>query len=57
MQNHLNLTDGVKTDYATIVDPETLEELTARQDRMVALVAANIGSTRLIDNMLIELQD
>jgi pantoate--beta-alanine ligase len=57
MQNHLNQTDGVKTDYATIVDPESLEELTARQDRMVALVAANIGSTRLIDNMLIELQD
>lgn len=45
----------VKPDYATLADPDTLQELTAVQPRMVALVAARVGRTRLIDNAVIEL--
>jgi pantoate--beta-alanine ligase len=44
---------GVQVDYAEVADPETLAPLGAMQDRVVLLVAANIGSTRLIDNLLV----
>ena len=54
MLNQLQQADA-QVDYATSADPETLEELTAPQRRMVALIAARIGSTRLIDNLLIQL--
>lgn len=43
--------EGLQLEYATIADPETLEELSDYQPRMVALIAARVGSTRLIDNM------
>ncbi len=45
---------GVRVDYATLADPDSLAELTQRQTRIVALVAGRIGTTRLIDNMVIE---
>lgn len=54
MRTPLRAADA-QVDYATIADPETLTELTAPQPEMVALVAARIGTTRLIDNLLIEL--
>jgi pantoate--beta-alanine ligase len=37
-------------DYATIADCETLQELDQIQDAAVALIAARVGTTRLIDN-------
>lgn len=40
----------IKLDYATIVDSATLEEISAPQSQMVALIAAWSGATRLIDN-------
>lgn len=43
----------VSPDYAAIADAETLEPLTTVEDRAVALLAARIGSTRLIDNALL----
>jgi pantoate--beta-alanine ligase len=46
-------TAGARPDYAVIADPETLVELTAPMENMVALVAARVGRTRLIDNLLI----
>ena len=46
---------GADVDYATVADPETLEELNAPRPEMVALVAARVGATRLIDNMRISL--
>ena len=36
-----------------IADPDSLIELTEPQPRMVALVAARVGPTRLIDNVLV----
>jgi pantoate--beta-alanine ligase len=40
--------DGI--DYAVVVDPESLEPLESVQREAVALIAARIGTTRLIDN-------
>ncbi len=42
------------TDYAEIVDAETLENVTRLGRTCLALVAGFVGTTRLIDNMLIE---
>ena len=56
MRNRLESTKGVVLDYFTIADAETLEELSAPKPKMVALVAAHVGKTRLIDNMPIELE-
>ena len=53
MRAEMEQTPGVAVDYATIADPDSLSELTAPQSRMVALVAAHVGPTRLIDNLLI----
>ena len=44
-----------RVDYARIVDRETLESLGDTADQpAVALIAAHIGATRLIDNRLLE---
>ncbi len=53
MRSEMELTPGVTVDYATIADVEALIELTEPAAGMVALVAARVGSTRLIDNMMI----
>lgn len=55
MRTLLESTEHVTLDYVTIADPETLEELKTPQPHMIALVAANVGKTRLIDNLPIEL--
>tara|TARA_R110002111_G_scaffold168038_2_gene233928 strand:+ start:30468 stop:31340 length:873 start_codon:yes stop_codon:yes gene_type:complete len=55
MQQLLNTTPLVKLDYATIVDANTLEEISSPQSEMVALVAAYVGATRLIDNSRLSL--
>ncbi len=43
---------GVVLDYARVVDPDTFEAATRRKRLLV--LAARVGSTRLIDNLLIE---
>jgi pantoate--beta-alanine ligase len=40
----------VELDYAAIVDPQTLEPIDEAQPASVALLAARVGQTRLIDN-------
>jgi pantoate--beta-alanine ligase len=45
---------GVAVDYAEIVDAETLEPVMRLRGRCLALVAAFVGGTRLIDNAVIE---
>ncbi|MDA0833889.1 MAG: pantoate--beta-alanine ligase [Planctomycetota bacterium] len=44
---------GVTLEYLIIADPNTLEEITEPQRQMVLLVAARVGTTRLIDNVLV----
>ena len=45
---------GVESiDYAVVCDPETLEVLDEIRRPCVALIAAKVGSTRLIDNLVI----
>lgn len=45
---------SVRLDYAAVVDPATLLPLTEITSRALIAVAAWVGSTRLIDNVLIE---
>ena len=42
---------GLRTDYFTICDAETLEPASTGDNELVILVAAYLGSTRLIDNV------
>ena len=55
MRNHIEATLGAMLDYAVIVHPETLAELTVAEPEMVALIAARFGTTRLIDNQILRL--
>ncbi len=52
MTNHL-AGDDLSIDYIRIVDATTLAPVEKATDNMVALVAARVGTTRLIDNLLI----
>ncbi|MCU1341918.1 MAG: Pantothenate synthetase, partial [Candidatus Acidoferrum typicum] len=44
-------------DYVELVDAETLEPVTRLRRTCLALLAARLGATRLIDNLLIEERD
>jgi pantoate--beta-alanine ligase len=55
MRNELENTPDIKLEYAVVVNHESMRELTAAEPRMVALVAARVGPTRLIDNMILRL--
>lgn len=44
----------VKIDYAEIVDADTLEPVMSLRGSCLVLLAATVGSTRLIDNALVE---
>lgn len=54
MRSLLESTPHVSVDYATIADADSLVELSKPAPRMVVLVAAHVGKTRLIDNVVIE---
>jgi pantoate--beta-alanine ligase len=45
---------AVKLDYFEIVDPDTLEPVQSINKRTLVAVAAFVGNTRLIDNILLE---
>lgn len=50
----LDAEPGVAPDYAEIVDADTFEPVRSLRKRCYVLLAARVGSTRLIDNALIE---
>lgn len=50
LHRQLSNAPGVRTDYAEIVDPDTLEPVSTIADGALIAVAAWIGNTRLIDN-------
>jgi len=43
----------VRIDYIAVVDPETLEDVPNVRDGALVAVAAFVGTTRLIDNILL----
>jgi pantoate--beta-alanine ligase len=45
---------GVETEYFAIVEPDDLSQTERITGRVLALVAARVGSTRLIDNRFLE---
>ncbi|RZL19104.1 MAG: pantoate--beta-alanine ligase [Pedobacter sp.] len=50
----INEVPGVELDYFTIANGETLQPVSDKSEsNLVALVAAKVGETRLIDNMLL----
>jgi pantoate--beta-alanine ligase len=55
LRETIELERSVKVDYAEVADAETLEPLgdLGKGRRAVALVAAWLGTTRLIDNMML----
>jgi pantoate--beta-alanine ligase len=46
---------GVKIDYVDIVDAKTLQPLQMLHGRVLIAVAIFLGKTRLIDNLLLDL--
>ncbi len=54
MRRQITAVPGVMLDYAAIVAPESMTELMKITGPAVAIVAARVGSTRLIDNMLLD---
>lgn len=50
----LSSTPLVRPDYATLIHPDSLEEVVSPAPRLVAVVAARVGTTRLIDNEIID---
>jgi pantoate--beta-alanine ligase len=48
---------AVRVDYVAVVHPETLQPLERLAGRVVVALAAWVGKTRLIDNMVIEVPD
>ena len=54
MRDMLRTEPLAELDYAELVDAETLEPVTRPRGACLALLAARIGATRLIDNLLIE---
>ena len=53
MQETLEEAGIERVDYATIADPLSLAEVTRLEGQAVALVAAFVGTTRLIDNCML----
>jgi pantoate--beta-alanine ligase len=44
---------AVEVDYLRVVDPQTLEDITDVREGALVAVAARVGATRLIDNLLL----
>lgn len=54
MHDELQASGADRIDYARIVDRETLDVPQGQHAQLVAIIAALVGSTRLIDNLLLE---
>jgi pantoate--beta-alanine ligase len=48
--------DRVKPEYVSVVDPATCQDMERIQSKALIAVAAKLGPTRLIDNMLVDLE-
>lgn len=55
MNEILQSAPGVAVEYVSIVDPETLAQLDTITERAIIAVAAMVKTTRLIDNIIVDL--
>ena len=55
MLQYLETFEDVRPEYGVVRDPDTLDVLDRPQAQVVALIAAYVGKTRLIDNRKIDL--
>jgi len=53
VRNVVEVCPRVSLEYIAVVDPDTLEPLARVDDRSVIAVAARVGRTRLIDNIIL----
>jgi len=53
MRGGLAVHPGVEVEYIAVADPRTLEPVSRADEGTVVLVAARVGSTRLIDNVIL----
>ncbi len=56
LTERIEATPGAFLDYAAVFDFETLKPLTTLKGQVLVALAVYFGSTRLIDNLLIEIQ-
>lgn len=54
MREQIAAVPEIDLDYTTVADAETLAETNRANGPLVVLIAARVGNTRLIDNMLME---
>jgi pantoate--beta-alanine ligase len=54
MERMLSAKRSMKKDYISIVDPDALKKLDRIDDEALVAVAAYIGKTRLIDNIVLK---
>ena len=54
MHNVLRQVPAMQVEYVSIVDAETLEAVDRLQGRVLVAIAARLGSTRLIDNIVVD---
>ncbi len=54
LRNLIGTEPLIKLEYAVMVDPETLMEMKRIKDRVLIALAAHVGRTRLIDNLLVK---
>jgi len=57
MRNILKAVPSIEVEYISIVDAESLESLENVSGRALAAVAVKIGSTRLIDNIMLDIPE
>jgi len=53
VRQKLEAATGIELQYVAVVDPDTLADLARIADKVLVAVAAKVGTTRLIDNVLL----
>jgi len=56
MESVIKSKDGIKIEYISICDPDTLEDMKIINDRALIAIAVRIGNARLIDNCMVEVR-
>ncbi len=57
MRSILEQKESIKIEYISIVDEKTLENIDCVRGKSIAAVSVRIGSTRLIDNFLLDITE